>query len=221
MSRNFVAPSLFVACAFVSNGCMFSGLVQGVRGSGRGAVETRRISTDFTKISEDIPANVEVQVGGATSIKIEGDDNILPLVKTTIEDGTLFIGSRKPIRENRKLVVTITLPALEAVSLNGAGNMNVSGIQGDTFAVSLDGSGNITLGGSTNSLSASLDGTGNLNLEGLQSSEASVSVDGAGNVDLWAAKSLNASLNGVGNIRYKGEPSVTQSINGVGRVERL
>jgi len=221
MDAKFVPTSVLVAYAVVTTGC--GPLMQGlngnqVKGSGVLATEKRLVKGDFTRIREDGAANVFVRVGPAASVKVEGDDNIVPLVKTTVEDDTLVIKTKKQVRQKKKLLVTVTIPSLKEVQLDGAGNITVKDLQSTDFKVGLDGAGNITVGGSTASLSASINGAGNLRLADLKSETASASVDGAGNLDLWVTGKLSASIDGVGNIRYKGNPEVTKSVNGVGRV---
>jgi hypothetical protein len=181
--------------------------------------ETRKVD-DFTKIREDGFANVVVQVGPETSVKITGDDNIVPLVKTRVEKGELIIANKKSFRQKTKLLVSITLPTLTSVALDGAGNITVHNASGQDFSASLDGAGNVTVDGAVGNLSASLDGAGNLKLSDLKAKQASATVDGAGNIDVWATDNLTASVDGIGNIRYKGSPSVQKTVDGIGRVEQ-
>ena len=218
-----VIPSVLLACAaLASGGCSdisWGGIGNQVKGSGRSAHESRDVS-DFHKVRDDGSANVLVKVGEPASIHIEGDDNIVPLVKTRVENGELVIETKKNFHSKSRLLVTVTAPTLDAVHLDGAANVTVQNVRSDSFDVSLNGAGNVSVEGHVDTLSASLDGAGNLKLAGLHAKSASASVDGAGNVDVWASASLTASINGVGNIRYKGSPSVQKAINGVGRIEQ-
>lgn len=223
MNAKVVPYSVLLACAAIaSGGCadvVLGGIGNQIKGSGRAAHESRTVS-DFHKVRDDGAANVLIKVGSPISIRIEGDDNIVPLVKTRVENGELVIETKKNFHAKNRLLVTVTAPTLDAVHLDGAANVTVQNVRSDSFDVSLDGAGNVSVDGSVGTLSASLDGAGNLKLKGLRAKSASASVDGAGNVDVWASDSLTASINGVGNIRYKGSPSVQRAINGVGKIEK-
>ncbi len=190
-----------------------------VSGSGRPANEMRNLDS-FSKISDNGSANVFVKVGPSTSVKVEGDDNIVPLVKTRVEDDRLIIETKKSLKPKTKLLVTVTMPHVSSVELNGAANITVHGVKADDFSATLDGAGNVTIDGTVAKLDASLDGAGNLKLQGLRAVNASASIDGAGNIDLWVTDSLNASIDGMGNIHYIGSPHVTKSVDGLGKVEQ-
>ena len=216
-AKSFIA----LACAMSTTGCIpmiWAASSHGVHGSGRPAQETRRVVGDFSKVNEDGAVNVAIRVGDKTSVTVEGDDNIVPLVKTSVQDNTLYIETKKSIRPKQKLLVTITMPRLDEIQLDGAGNVTAKDVKSDALKVGLYGAGNIDISGTASSLTATLDGAGNITLTDLQVKNADVTVDGAGNLDLWATDSLKAALNGVGNIHYKGSPKVQKEVNGVGRI---
>src|SRR5579862_2179269 len=129
MSAKGFQLSVLVACAAVASGGCAIDMIGGlsgpqVKGSGRPAQETRNVD-GFTKVREDGFANVDIQVGPATSVKVSGDDNIVPLVRTRVEKGELIISNKKNFHQKVKLLVSITVPNLTAVSLDGAGNITV------------------------------------------------------------------------------------------------
>ena len=221
MSAKFGTSSVVFACAIAASGCSPLALVSGlqqIRGSGVSHEEMRSVSGDFRKITEDGAANLFVTVGPSTTVKVEGDDNIVPLVETKVVKGTLVIKTKHNFRPKKKLLVTVTVPELNEVQLDGAGNVTVRNVQSRDFQVGWDGAGNVTLSGRTGSLRASLDGAGNLKMYDLKAASADTSVDGAGNIQVWATDHLKASIDGVGNISYKGHPRVDKSVGGVGRV---
>ena len=68
-------------------GTMYEG---GAPGSGKIISQTREVS-GFQTISLDYPADVTVQQGAAESVKLEGDDNLLPQLSIRVTDGILRI----------------------------------------------------------------------------------------------------------------------------------
>ena len=191
---------------------------QGEQGSGVAAKESRDVN-GYTAIETDVAANVDVQVGGDYSLKIEGDDNLLKKIRTKVKDGTLTIDSKENLHPKKKFHIHIVLPKLESFSLNGAGNGDIRDVSGSSLSLELNGAGNLTAGGNVDKLEVSVNGAGNAKLFDLKSKDARVSVNGAGNMDVYATGNLTADVNGVGNVRYKGHPSsVSKDVNGVGRV---
>src|SRR4051812_25644578 len=98
---------LSAGCLGVLAGCHFDmDFSQGVDGSGKAISESKTVGS-FTKIREDGAANLYVKVGPSTSVKVEGDDNIVPMVKCTVEDGTLVIKTKGNFHPKTKLLVTV------------------------------------------------------------------------------------------------------------------
>src|SRR4051794_29395751 len=61
-----------------------------VKGNGVKRTETRTVS-GFTGIALSVPGQLEVRLGPTESVTIETDENILPLIETTVTHGSLQI----------------------------------------------------------------------------------------------------------------------------------
>lgn len=178
----------------------------------------------FHSVDLRAAAEVNVQVGPATSVNITADAETLQGIATSVQNGMLVIdqqGSWLNLR-NHKVQVTLTTPELKAFAVNGAGNVTIEGVQTDALTLVLQGAGNLAAGGNTRSLNARINGAGNMDLTRLGAEDATVAVNGAGNLKLRASGSLEAEVNGVGAIEYGGNPAqVRPRISGVGRIEPL
>ena len=192
----------------------------GVKGSGKQATEHRKVDS-FSKISSKGAYDVDVQVGDATSVTISGDDNLVKLVETKVEDGALFINTKENVRPSKKgLKISITTPKLEAFNLKGAGDVTITGIKGDSFTANLFGAGDVTASGNVNNLNATLKGAGDMHLYDLHAANATAQLTGTGNLDVWASKYLKADMSGVGDLSYKGHPTkVDKDATGVGDIK--
>src|SRR4051794_16015332 len=62
----------------------------GVRGSGNLKAETRDVP-DFDAVAVGAGIRATITIGPRKPIRIEGDDNVLPLVQTTVRDGVLKV----------------------------------------------------------------------------------------------------------------------------------
>jgi hypothetical protein len=206
--------------AVLGSGCA-NGSVARVHGSGVAKTETRGVG-GFHAIRLDGAADVNVTVGQRTEVTVTADDNVLPVIETQVQGGTLVIGNRESYESRVGVRVTIVTPTLDAFELNGSGNVTVKGLSGGTFTAKIRGSGNLTADGTVDGLRASIAGSGDLRLVDLKAKKADVSIAGSGNATVSAEDSFSASVSGSGDVRYKGNPSNVQSnVAGSGSVEKL
>lgn len=214
-----------------------------VKGSGSVKQQARQVQ-HFTGVSMEVPGKMELRMGAHESVTIETDDNLLPLVETVVENGTLKIRPSKRnlnLRtQNLKIVVnarqverlslggsgSIDADALKGqrlqFDLGGSGKINVRSLEGETVSVNLGGSGDFRAdGGNTRKLSVSIGGSGNVDLGKMAAQDASVSVAGSGDVTVWAKDMLSLTIAGSGDVSYYGDPRVSKSVVGSGDARRL
>lgn len=214
-----------------------------VQGSGHVIKQTRELG-HFTGLALAVPGKLELRIGNTEGVTIEADDNVLPLVETVIENGTLQI---RPTRrnlnlrtQNLKIVVqarnvdrialagsgSVESDALRApklkFDLGGSGSINVKGVEGDTVAVTLGGSGDLKAGGgAARQVSVSIGGSGNVELGQVKAATASINVAGSGEATVWATNALSMNIAGSGDVNYYGDPTVSKSVLGSGGAKRL
>jgi hypothetical protein len=222
------------ACnTFVLNGNM-------VRGSGVVGSDDRPVS-GFTGIVLNGSGDATITQGDTESLKIEADDNILPLITSDVVGGKLVLGFKPMTSVTTTLPIrfTITVKDLTSLELNGSGNANVGSLSTSTHAITLRGSGNVVLASlQASQLSVDGNGSGDINVNGgkvsgqtirifgsgsvtspnLESQTASVSIFGSGGVQVWANGSLDVNIAGSGSVSYYGSPTVSQKIAGSGSV---
>ncbi|MFN7964767.1 MAG: head GIN domain-containing protein [Acidobacteriota bacterium] len=207
--RRFVTAAVTAPLAgflLISTGCGFASLaLKHVSGSGKVVEETRTVSS-FSKIESAGSTDVVVTIGSPQRVVIKADDNILPLITTTVSDNALSIGSRGNYSTRNAVQVLVTMPSLTSLELAGSGAANINGLQEQGFEASLSGSGDITATGTTTSLKVSIAGSGDVHLFGLIAQHGEVSVTGSGNVEVHVSESLQASVMGSGDIVYDGAP---------------
>ena len=194
--------------------------VWGVRGNGRVREESRNIS-EFTKLSAGGAYSIKVHVGKEASLRISAEENLLPLIRTSVRGNTLVIDSKKSLSPRKEIRILITTPNLTSLSVSGANNIDASGINCDDFEAELSGAGSVDLEGKVNNFRAELSGAGNIDAKNLKANDVSISVSGAASADVYAKESLDASVSGVGSIDYYGDPAKTKTnVSGVGSISR-
>lgn len=203
---------------FVAVGCRYVG--KGVRGSGNRKTEKRDLGS-FKSVDATGAFEVNIVCQQPQSFEIEGDDNLLPIIKTDVSDGVLLIHSDEPYNASKAIAIRISIPNLEKFNSAGAGDVHVSGVKNDQLVLSNTGAANIEASGETKFVDIKSTGAGNIETEKLQAERARVSVAGAANVDVYASQQLDVTVSGIGGVTYSGNPAVVnKSVSGIGSVSR-
>src|SRR5215472_17715745 len=116
-----------------------------VEGSGNIKEESRNVG-DFSSVSVQQGVSANISVGSKRSVTVSADDNLLPLVRTDVDNGRLIIGlSQGNIRSSGTIRVNVTTPELKAVAASGGSAVSVEGTTGSTFDVEGSGGGVLTV----------------------------------------------------------------------------
>jgi len=233
-----------LACAMVpaaAGGWPFGG--EQVQGSGTVKRQVRQVA-HFNGLAFEMPGKLELRLGDSEGVTIEADDNLLPLVETVVENGTLKI---RPTKRNmnlrtRNLKVVVQARQIERLALGGSGSIDADSLRAprlnidlggsgeihvhkldsDAVAVTLGGSGDFKAGGgSARKLSVSIGGSGTVDMGRVQSDSASISVAGSGEATVWARNELSMTIAGSGDVNYYGDPRVSKSVVGSGDARRI
>jgi hypothetical protein len=182
----------------------------------------------FTKVALGGSADVIVTVGGAPSVRAEGDAERIGRLDIRVEGDELHIGSKRQgfgsWTSRGRVTVYVTVPSLAAAAIGGSGDMKIDKVQGGNFAAaiggsgdmqigqlqageanfSIAGSGGITAAGKAQSASLSIAGSGDLDLGNLEVRTADVSVLGSGNAAIKAVESAKVNVMGSGDVQVGG-----------------
>ncbi len=236
--KHFATVTIVVVLAGLLSACTFGVVV----GSGRSTTETRAVS-DFDAVDFAFIGDLVITQGSEESLTITGDDNIVPLIRTTVRDGVLHIDA-SPANIGRTIVplrYELMVKELKALSLSGLGNIEMGSLESADVSLGLSGAGSVTVENlSANNLAVNMSGLGSANLAGvvnkqavnvsgagsyyardLRSQAAAVQISGLGSAEVQAVETLDASISGAGSIKYAGSPQIAQNISGLGSVEAL
>jgi Putative auto-transporter adhesin, head GIN domain len=218
MKKLLVFPVLLIACLMAASSCRYIG--RGVRGSGNRKTEKRQLAP-FKSIDAAGAYEVNIVCQQTQSFEIEGDDNILALIKTDVTGGNLHIYSASQYSASKPIAIRISVPDLERFNSAGAGDVHVSGVKNDQLVLSNTGAANIEASGQTKFVEISTSGAGNIETEELQAERAKVTVSGAAKVDVYASQQLDVVVSGIGSVTYSGDPPVVnKSVSGIGSVSK-
>lgn len=212
-----------------------------VRGSGI-KIEKVRALAPFTRLRIDGPVDVRLSQAAADQATVVADDNIEPLVETAVEGGTLVVRVKRDagFTTRRAPSVRVDARTLQAVAVNGSGDLSVERFKGDSLGLDVEGSGDVDLGlvdlkVLTVSISGSGDvrvsgraeqqtwrisGSGDVDARSLAGRSARVELNGSGDASLGVTEQLDAELSGSGDLSYAGRPQLRQSVSGSGEIQR-
>jgi hypothetical protein len=195
-------------------------LLTGGGEKGSGKLETRDIATGtFDSVVLDGSVDVFVAVGGTLSVKATLDDNLFDNFEAKVEDGALHLDWKEDCRPARKSRVDISVPDLRGFTVNGAGDVDISGVRGGELELRIHGAGDMTVAGKADAVEIAVSGAGDVDAADLIAKAVTVKVSGAGDANVHAVDSLHASVSGVGDIEYTGDPQEkTTRVSGVGSI---
>ena len=216
-----------------------------VRGSGNVVTELRPVE-GFETVVLNGAGKLVITQGTGEKLLIEAEDNILPKIVTSVENGVLTLGFETNIREDqviptKEMVYYLNIVELNGLTINGAatletndlvlqgltlkingtGKFNLNEIQATRLEVSIDGGADVTVSGLGGDQIIVINGAGQYNAENFQTSSTAITMNGLGDATVWAEDDLMISINGAGGVNYYGDPHVTQNISGVGNVKSL
>jgi hypothetical protein len=210
-----------------------------VIGSGNIVEETREIGA-FTRVSHESIGKVIVRTASRPGLRIRTDDNLLDEIITEVENGTLFIRTRKHVDLRPSDTVTFTLETtgLTGISIAGAGSVDASGLRAQSLLLAVSGVGDlfiadvaaevldlvvsgvasVSLSGTVGLQDITVSGNGNIEALSLESAQATVRVTGLASMALHVNRLLDCTISGHATICYAGDPIVRTHIAGSGTV---
>jgi len=203
-----------VLCA----GC-HHGFGTGVKGSGKRLTQKRDVAS-FTSISAEGAFDIEVVCQKDLGIEIEADDNILPLISTEVSNNVLWLKPKSNYSAEDAPKIKINVPNIEAFSADGAGKIQISGVNNDKLQIALDGAPNLTASGTTKMVGIDTNGAAKIDTHNLRAAHAVVDSKGVSKVDLGVSSQLDVTVSGPSHVTYSGDPVVNKTVHGPGKVEK-
>jgi len=206
------------SCVHVGGGGSY---FMSTQGSGVSKTEQRDVK-EFRRVELEGSARVRITIGQPQQVTITGDDNVVPLIATTVDGDELRIAPKEGYSSKTPLEVTITVSSMRGLDLRGSGDVRIEGLNEPEFAVDIRGSGDVTAQGTADTVRATIRGSGNVDLTGVTAKSADAEINGSGDVKVNASESVKASIRGSGDIRYKGDPpKVEKEIAGSRKIRSM
>jgi len=240
--KSIQLAATWLFAAVFSTGCII--VVPGgcwketVGGSGNVVTEQREVD-EFSSLNLKGPGKVILSQGEYCSVEIRTDDNILPLIQTTVSGKELAIEHDNYNLKPTTLEFFVTVRQLNGVSVAGSGDVvgksrfvvesfsaGISGsgdmsleVEAARVESSVTGSGSIVLAGSSEFHKAKITGSGEIDAGAMKSRKAQVFITGSGDCMVNCSQALDAEITGSGDVYYTGRPQVNSRIKGSGEVK--
>ena len=217
--RSFFNNSISGSGTVVVNGVVMSGQGRQVQGSGRRASEQRHIP-DFHGIELAAGVDVRYVTGAEPRLVIAGDDNLLELVTTVVDQGILIISTTPNVgySSSSGIVIECSSRQLEMLAIEGSGDADARGLHADRFEASIAGSGEMRLAGTARSATLRIAGSGDIHALDLCCERAEASIAGSGEIAVHSTQQLDATISGSGDIRYRGATPRRSRVTGSGSI---
>ncbi|PCE28020.1 hypothetical protein BWP39_05815 [Paraburkholderia acidicola] len=169
-------------------------------------VETRQPGK-FSAIEVDMSADVSFAVGSDSLVTITGPANVVPLVKTQVEDGVLRVRLEHSVTMSRSVKLVITGPVLQALSIRGSATVKALNLSEDALSIGISGSGNVSASGNVKDVRVAISGSGDVHVSDIHAKTLVASIKGSGNIRAYASDSAVVELSGSGDIKIRGNPA--------------
>lgn len=182
----------------------------GKRVTCKGPVITKTLDLGgFDAITVSGGADIELFQGDECEVSVKANQDVFDYLDYEVSGTTLIIKTKDNIGiRAEEYDITVTLPVLNAVTVNGASDMDIkNGYASDkALEIEINGAGDIDITGiSVPSLTVILNGAGDIDVNDMDVESLSVSISGAGDVDL-SGKAARAEFTvaGAGDIDARG-----------------
>lgn len=186
---------------------------------------------DFDRLLLRGSWQISIVQGDVWDVDVSVPDDVEPYLNVGVNDGTLVLAverSSKPWwfggpgqgRSNR---AEVTLPRLSGLRIEGAADVDLGPIAGESLALNVSGAGNIeATGGRFENLDLTIAGAANVSLDRMTVTNADVDLSGATNVELrLGGGALTGEIAGLGHLAYTGAvSSETVERSGFASIER-
>lgn len=165
---------------------------------------------------------VDVRVGPATSLTVEADGNLLPMIRTDVRGDTLSISTTGSYRTHNPVHIIYTTPRLTDIRQGGSGRLTVQDLNGAPLNVRHGGSGSLVLAGQVANLDIESGGSGSVEAGSLLSGSARLALSGSGRVDVGQVRGdyADVRLDGSGQLRAAGQVArLTARSSGSGHLD--
>ena len=193
-----------------------------VVGSGRMVSESRPVQ-GFQNVVVTGGVHALVTFTPDDTLEITAEDNILPLIESTVTNGQLTVGWRSGSGSvsSHGIVCRIGARALRGVTATGGCRIDVDRVDAPDFAIDLSGASSFAGSGSVERLQLDLSGASRVDAPDLAARFVNARLTGASVARLRVVDALVVNVSGASLLEFYGDPSVQADTSGASFVRRI
>jgi hypothetical protein len=167
----------------------------GTSGSGPTTSEVRSVDP-FSRVEVGNGIGLTVHVGGAPGVEVLAEENILPLISATVEDGVLRIRATESFTTSSGVMVATSVSALDGISVLGGSQAQIEGLANEHFDITLSGGAGLAVAGRATEVSLDASGGAKADLAAFTVQIMSVRLSGGATADLSVSDLLTGTSSG-------------------------
>ena len=191
-------------------------------GSGRYVTEGRPVQ-GFTSLSISAGAKATVTLGGVESLEITAEDNIIPLIESTVVNGQLILGLRSNAGSLTTHSISYRIGMRDITSIVGssAAQIEIHGIETPALFLDLSSAAAFTGSGRVDRLDMNLSSAARVHAAALASRVAIARLSSASGSLVRVSDSLTGSASSAAVLEYVGDPFVQVQTSSGATVRRV
>ena len=161
----------------------------------------------FSKVWLNSSSDVRISMGNIFSVVMTGDKQKIDNTILALKRDTLIIKHKEENQSHnydndQLMLVTIVMPNIEEVKINGSGNVSITGVDSEELDLAINGSGDLNVEGRSEELELSINGSGDISMDMIDGKNVGVSIHGSGNVTFGGGtcQSFKISIYGSGDV---------------------
>lgn len=209
----FLALSLLPACNYNS-------LSQANKNTGSAVKTEARPASGFLGVKVANNIALQLTVGADFDVSVEGDENLVKMITTVVEEGHLIIALGEKFPRSTRVAVKVSMPELKELEVSGGSTAVVTGAKSEKLRLQANGATNIKISGDVRELDAHAYGASVIDAEALKAVTATVEALGSATVTVSPSTLLKARTMGIANVSYTGDPKVEKSSTNTSSVKK-
>jgi hypothetical protein len=160
----------------IFSGCIYmGGSPSTITGSGPVKTESRTVA-EFTTIEARGGINLELSIGAPTSVQVTAQENLLPIVTTSVANGKLTAATTQNYVSSSMVTVTVVVSSLSELAVSEGIHVGGSGIAAGALSLRAEEGAAVTLTGTVDTFTLTASEGTLLDLGGFVARDAAVTL---------------------------------------------
>lgn len=206
MKKPILIISIVIIASLMLSACSLLG-IEVIRGNGKLITETREV-TGFTGISVGSGMQVTLTQGD-TFLTISAEENIMPYIRSHVENGILIIELRGEndayvgVSTLKGMKVAVGMPEITSIDISGGGSLDAGTITAEDLSLTLSGGSNGKLDAITAStFDVNFSGGSRATFTGIEAETTSFELSGGSSATIEAGKADANTINASGGSNF-------------------